>query len=113
MNTQPTVSHAPISGNAALLCLLASCVLLFFASALRADVVSDWNAIMEETAHSASPDPAQWSRTAAITQVAVFEAVNSIERDYEPYRDRIEAPPGASAEGWRPGGPPHPPRPPL
>ena len=97
MNTKATVSHASIPGNAARLCLLASCTLLLFASALRADVVTDWNAIMEETAHSASPDPAQWARTAAITQVAVFEAVNSIERDYERYRDRIEAPPGASA----------------
>lgn len=81
-----------------MLCPLASCMLLFFASTLRADVVTDWNAIMEETAHSASPDPAQWSRTAAITQVAVFEAVNSIVGDYEPYHDRIDAPQGASAE---------------
>jgi hypothetical protein len=98
MNTKATVSRVPLPTNAAVLGLLASCVLLFCASALRADAVTDWNSIMEETAHSASPDPAQWSRTAAIAQVAVFEAVNSIIGDYESYRDAIEAPPGASAE---------------
>jgi hypothetical protein len=60
--------------------------------------VTDWNAIMEETARAASPNPAAAARAAVIMQVAVFEAVNSIVGDYEPYRRKIDAPPGASPE---------------
>jgi hypothetical protein len=77
---------------------IATCALIFGFSSARADVVSDWNAIMEQTAHSASQNPAEWARTAAITQVAVFEAVNSIAGDYEPYHESLDAPAGASQE---------------
>ena len=79
-------------------CVLASCVLLFCASAVHADVVTEWNTIMQHTAAAASPDPALGSRAAAITQVAVFEAVNSIVGEFEPYHDTIDAPDGASAD---------------
>src|SRR5688572_19912270 len=75
-----------------------ACVLLLSFPAARADVVSEWNVIMEQTAHSSSQNPAEWSRTAAITQVAVFEAVNSIASDYEPYHEKIKAADGASQE---------------
>lgn len=47
---------------------------------------------------AASPDPAVRARTAAIAQVAVFEAVNSIVGDYEPYLRKLDAPSGASPE---------------
>ncbi len=47
---------------------------------------------------AASPDPAARARTAVMTQVAVFEAVNSILGDYTPYLRRISAPSGASPE---------------
>jgi hypothetical protein len=62
----------------------------------RADAVTDWNEIMEVTV--ATDDPYLRLRTAAITQLAVFEAVNSILGDYEPYLGSIAAPPGASPE---------------
>src|SRR5215831_2591852 len=62
----------------------------------KADVVLDWNAIMVNTTSSQGPQPQ--ARLAAITQLAVFEAVNSITQDYEPYLGTILAPPGASAE---------------
>jgi hypothetical protein len=87
--------HTPM--NTKHLPIIASVLLLGF-SAARADVVSEWNAIMEQTAHSSSQNPAEWSRTAAITQVAVFEAVNSIVGDYEPYHEKLEAAGGASQE---------------
>ncbi len=64
--------------------------------AAYADVVTDWNAIMQETV--ASTDPFLQVRSAAITQIAVFEAVNAIVRDYKPYCGHIAAPPGASPE---------------
>jgi hypothetical protein len=62
----------------------------------RADVVLDWNAIMTTTI--AGENPFAQTRFAAITQVAVFEAVNAITGDYEPYLGTISAPSGASAE---------------
>jgi hypothetical protein len=70
------------------------------ASAARADathdVVLDWNAIMVTTV--SSQNPFAQARLAAITQLAVFEAVNSITLDHESYREPITAPSGASAD---------------
>lgn len=62
----------------------------------RADVVLDWNAIMQSTVSGQAPFPQ--ARFAAITQLAVFEAVNAIHRDYQPYIGTITAPADASAE---------------
>jgi hypothetical protein len=62
----------------------------------RADVVLDWNAIMQSTISGQAPFPQ--ARFAAITQLAVFEAVNAIQKDYQPYLGTINAPQGASAE---------------
>ena len=62
----------------------------------RADVVLEWNAIMVSTV--SSQNPFAQGRLAAITQLAVFEAVNAIEGGYRPYLGTIVAPGGASAE---------------
>jgi len=69
---------------------------LLTAVAARADVVLDWNAIMQATVNSQTPFPQ--ARFAAITQLAVFEAVNAITRDYQPYLGTITAPANASPE---------------
>lgn len=61
----------------------------------HADVVRDWNAI---AASLPSPNPFFQARTLAITQLAVFEAVNAITGEYEPYLGTIVAPAGASAD---------------
>ena len=61
-----------------------------------ADVVSDWNVIML-TAVSGQ-NPFAQARFAAITQMAVFEAVNAITGDYKPYLGRMSALRGSSAE---------------
>jgi hypothetical protein len=74
----------------------AATVLLFSSAIARADVVLDWNAIMVTTLSGQPPFPQ--ARFAAITQLAVFEAVNAITGDYKPYLGTIIAPPGASAE---------------
>jgi hypothetical protein len=64
--------------------LLLAILVMAGSATARADAVTDWAAILEEsTLHV--PDPAQPIRVAAITQLAVFEAVNSIVGDYEPY----------------------------
>ena len=62
----------------------------------RADVVHDWNVIMQATVSSSNP--LVLARAAAIVQLAVFEAVNAIEKDYQPYVGLIDAPSGASPE---------------
>ena len=58
------------------------------------DAVLDWNAIMVATV--ASQNAFAQARFAAITQLAVFEAVNSIDRRYRPYLDAVAASPHAS-----------------
>ena len=72
--------------------------MLFGAAAARADPVTDWNEIMVTTVMQATPDPYLWIRSGTIMQVAVFEAVNAIVGDYEPYLGTLTAPRGASAE---------------
>jgi hypothetical protein len=71
---------------------------LIFAPAAQADAVLDWNAIMQSTV--AAQAPFLQARYAAITQLAVFEAVNTTTKEYKQYLDtgRIAAAPGASAD---------------
>jgi PAP2 superfamily len=66
--------------------------------AARADVVLDWNAIAVSTLVSQGQSPFAQARFMAITQLAVFEAVNAITGHYEPYLGTVVAPAGASAE---------------
>jgi hypothetical protein len=61
-----------------------------------ADAVLDWNAIMVRTV--AGQNPFAQGRTAAIVQLAVFEAVNAIEGDYRSYLGTLPPAPDASAE---------------
>jgi hypothetical protein len=71
---------------------------LFGSGAARADAVSDWNTIAVNTAVANHQNPFAQARYAAIVQVAVFEAVNAITGEYQPYLGTITAPPGASPE---------------
>jgi len=72
-----------------------ACV-LFGAIAVNADTVLDWNTIMLTTI--AGQNPFAQARYAAITQLAVFEAVNACTRQYHPYLGTITAPAGALPE---------------
>jgi membrane-associated phospholipid phosphatase len=78
------------------LCLLMA-TLLFGPAVAKADPVLDWNVIAVDTAVADGQNPFAQARFAAITQVAVFEAVNAITGDYRPYLGSIVAPHGASA----------------
>ncbi len=69
---------------------------LIGAGPAHADAVTDWNAIMESTVVPANPF--FQTRSAAIVQLAVFEAVNAIVGEYEPYLGILDAPPWASPE---------------
>jgi hypothetical protein len=72
--------------------------LLLASTVASADVVLDWNAIAVDTVVANKQNPFAQARYGAIVQLAVFEAVNAITGDYEPYLGTITAPPGASAE---------------
>ena len=74
----------------------AALALTLLPAAGRADVVLDWNAIMQNTVSSQPPFPQ--ARFAAITQLAVFEAVNAITKEYKPYLGTVTAPDNASVE---------------
>jgi hypothetical protein len=66
------------------------------AAAPSSDPVLEWNSIMVNT--TATQNPFFQARFAAITQLAVFEAVNAIDRDFDPYLGTIVAPRGASRD---------------
>jgi hypothetical protein len=67
------------------------------ATARADDIVLRWNEIAAQTATATSPF--NQSRVAAIVQLAVFEAVNAITGEYEPYLNpATAAAPGASVE---------------
>jgi hypothetical protein len=87
------------SNPARLAALLSLAITLALPSAARADAVTDWNALMQG-AVSVMPgsNPNYQARWAAIVQLAVFEAVNAITGDYEPYLGDIAAPSWASPE---------------
>jgi enamine deaminase RidA (YjgF/YER057c/UK114 family) len=76
--------------------LISSLVATTRVAAANLDVVLEWNALAVTTV--ASQTPYAQARFMAITQLAVFEAVNAITGDYEPYIGTIDAPAGASAE---------------
>ncbi|HEU5233029.1 MAG TPA: vanadium-dependent haloperoxidase [Terriglobales bacterium] len=73
-------------------------IFLCIAAFARADAVTDWNVIAVNTAIANGQSPFAQARFAAIAQLAVFEAVNSIRGDYQPYLGTIQAPAGASVD---------------
>jgi hypothetical protein len=60
------------------------------------ETILEWNEIAVDAVGSSPPFPS--TRFMATTQLAVFEAVNAITGDYEPYHGTITAPHGASPE---------------
>lgn len=80
--------------------LLSGLILSLLAGSLTAgaDVVLDWNVIAVNTAVANKANPFAQARYAAIAQLAVFEAVNSITHKYQPYLGTITAPADASPD---------------
>src|SRR5262249_35029102 len=67
-------------------------------SSARPDLISDWNAKAEAIAVEKRLLPPPNARTMAILHVAMFEAVNAIERRYAPYRLNLAPDRNASKE---------------
>src|SRR5688572_1862588 len=76
--------------------LISSMVATSRVAAASLDAVLEWNAIAVTTV--ASQTPYAQARFMAITQLAVFEAVNATTGDFEPYLGTIDAAAGASAD---------------
>lgn len=64
--------------------LALSLALSAFAPLATANVVTDWNQRMLDAAVAANSSPFAMTRTTALVHVAVFDAVNGIERRYAP-----------------------------
>jgi hypothetical protein len=77
-------------------CAIAALVLLGGAPAARADVVLQWSDIAVQLLTTQTPpvSPFEQARRAAVIQLAVFEAVNSITGEYEGYLGSPAAPNG-------------------
>lgn len=83
--------------NAGIISVASLCSVLLFSPAMaQADAVLDWNEIMVELVQD-QPPPFQ-NRFAAITQLAVFEAVNAVTGQYKPYLGTITPSPDVSAD---------------
>ena len=62
-----------------------------FAGAARADVITDWNSKAEAIAIDKRIGPPPNARIMTIMHVAMFEAVNAVERRYSPYALKLRA----------------------
>ena len=95
MSKRVLVSALALGATRRLSTALAVVCVLFSPAAARADAVLDWNAIAVTVT---AGNPFTQARFLAITQLAVFEAVNAVTGKYEPYLGTIVAPEGASAD---------------
>src|SRR5689334_5413687 len=57
-----------------------------YAATARADIIMDWNARADAIAAEKKLLPSTQARTMSMVHVAMFEAVNAIDRRYTPYR---------------------------
>jgi hypothetical protein len=65
---------------------------------LSADMLTEWNQKTEASIAEAKQLPFVGTRTMAIVHAAMFDAINSIEGRYTPYKFKVSAPPGSSPE---------------
>jgi membrane-associated phospholipid phosphatase len=68
----------------------------FISGTVHADEVTDWNQILVSALTATNTSPQNAGRIAAITQAAVFDAVNGIDGRYTPYFVTTKGPSGAS-----------------
>jgi len=76
--------------------LPATLTLFFLAGTVRADEVTDWHEHMLAALGTAGTNPVVSTREAALVSTAVFDAVNGVERRYQPIHVDSDAPRGAS-----------------
>src|SRR5688572_5241268 len=79
-----------------LACVVVAVVCLVTPARLSADVVTDWNNVLLD-ANRVDPTIRQ-TRVMAMTHIAIYDAVNSIDDTHFPYHVNLVASPGASRE---------------
>jgi hypothetical protein len=84
--------------KAAMTLLACSFATVLLAAPARADVISDWNAKAEAIQIEKQLPPPPNARGMAILHVAMFEAVNAIDRRYAAYKFNLAAEPNVSKE---------------
>lgn len=67
-------------------------------SAAGADVVTDWNGVWLQAIRATGGPPSPIARAGALLHVAIYDAVNSIDRSHEPYFMLEDAAAGTSKE---------------
>jgi membrane-associated phospholipid phosphatase len=78
--------------------MVVGALMLTLTSVLHADdVVTHWNKVMLATIAAGGTDPITSTRTTAIVQASVFDAINGIQRTYAPIHADFRRPNGASA----------------
>jgi hypothetical protein len=80
------------------LALLVGGLLLPTPARLSADVILDWNGLMLDAIRAEDESPPHAARSLAILHVAMFDAVNGVLQDYQPYFVDAHAPAETSAE---------------
>ena len=78
--------------------LLAGSFLVSLYGAVHADVIADWNEKAVNAGNTARAGNFPTARAIAMVHLAMFEALNSIEPRYTPYRARLSAEPDSSRE---------------
>ncbi|MFN0058569.1 MAG: vanadium-dependent haloperoxidase [Planctomycetota bacterium] len=77
--------------------LIAATGVLALAGPASADVIIDWNNVLLDTIRATGGPPCPIARAGALMHVAMYDAVNSIERTHEPYLSLLTPPAGTSA----------------
>ena len=85
-----------IAASALMLALLAPSGRELRASDSTADIVVEWNQILQDTLPI--PHNPLTPRTFAMTHIAMFDAINTIEREFKPYHVRFRSWGGGSPE---------------
>jgi hypothetical protein len=78
--------------------LLLAAVIVFFPASSLADVIKDWNDRAWAASSQAKQLPFVATRTMSLVHTAMFDAVNSVQGAYAPYKIKAAAAPGTSAE---------------
>src|SRR5688572_68807 len=84
--------------SAQTLSLLIFSLILITPSRAIADVVTDWNTAALNAIRANRTSPPEASRTLAILHVAIYDAINGIDRRHEPYFVRSEVQAGVNKE---------------
>jgi hypothetical protein len=79
-------------------CVLIVSSLLGLTGISAADVITDWNEKAVAAGYTARVTPGVSARNIAMVHIAMFEALNSIEPRYTPYRKQFTVMPGASRD---------------